>query len=106
MQRLNDTTQASTEGDGTHTVQQTGQERGGRREKEKDGSPIPNINSASPRKELLSQATDCPLKSLVYLVSPSLRGAEITFRSFQGILFLHKVTITGFNLNTGRDNKV
>lgn len=34
----------------------------------RDGSPIPNINSAFPKNEFLSQATDCPLKSLVYYV--------------------------------------
>lgn len=49
----------------TGHIQQTGEERGGGREK--DG-PSPSINSASPRKEFLSQATDCPLKSLVYYI--------------------------------------
>lgn len=41
---------------------------GKRREKEKGGSPVPAVDSASPRKEFLSQATDCPLNSLVYYV--------------------------------------
>lgn len=94
-----DTTRASFDGDGTLNPDWSAERVGGETRK-KDGKPIPNISSASPSKEFLSQATDCPLKSLVYHVRPS-SGKEVAFYfgnsgHFKVFYFLHKVTVTGF----------
>lgn len=81
MQRLNDTRQASTDGDGTRTTNRQVRRQGERREKENDGRPVPNVNSVSPRKEFPSQATDCPPKE------PCLLCLTITARKTNHVFF-------------------
>ena len=91
--------------------QQTGQEKGWVEIKGKGWQPYSQYQlSFSQERSSCHKPRTVPEKPcLLCLTITARKGNHILlwkFRSFQGILFLHKVTITGFDLNTDREKQV